>query len=209
MNHDSIAVERFVHEQRMTEPFLQAKNEALFADVSKILAPQLFAFFRSRGCGPGVAEALSQKVMCELMARVRVVLGRSSAQDPPEPVVIQIGNLKLDPKRHLFWRDDEEIHLTPKEFDLLAFMMKNAGVTLTHVKLLRSVWGIEYGGELEYLRSYVCMLRKKIEKIPANPEYIVNEPWVGYRFRNPEDSESLSFQTEQPAAFNSPSPTMR
>src|SRR5438270_9651266 len=82
MNHDSIAVERFVHEQRMTEPFLQAKNEALFADVSKILAPQLFAFFQSRGCGPGVAEALSQKVMCEVLARVRVVLGRSSAQDP-------------------------------------------------------------------------------------------------------------------------------
>jgi len=53
------------------------------------------------------------------------------------------------------------------------------------------------------------MLRKKIEKIPARPEYIVNEPWVGYRFRNPEDSESPSFQTEQPAAFNSPSPTMR
>jgi len=209
MNHDSIAVERFVHEQRMTEPFLQAKNEALFADVSKILAPQLFAFFRSRGCGPGVAEALLQKVMCEVMARVRVVLGRSSAQDPPEPVVIQIGNLKLDPERRLFWRDDEEIHLTPKEFDLLALMMKNPGSTLSHVKLLRSVWGLEYGGELEYLRTYVCTLRKKIEKIPARPEYIVNEPWVGYRFRNLEDSESLSFQTGQPAVFNSPSPTMR
>ena len=93
--------------------------------------------------------------------------------------------------------------------DLLAFMMKNAGVTLTPVKLLRSVWGIEYGGELEYLRSYVCMLRKKVEKIPAQPEYIVNEPWVGYRVRNSEDSDSLSFQTGQPAAFNSPSPTMR
>src|SRR5712671_2216505 len=82
MNNDSIAVDRFVHKQRMTEPFLQDRNEALFADVSKILAPQLCAFFRSR-CGPGVAEALSQKVMCEVMARVRVVLGRSGAQDPP------------------------------------------------------------------------------------------------------------------------------
>ena len=204
MNNDSIAVERFVHKQRMTEPFWQDKNEALFADVSKILAPQLFAFFRSRACGPGVAEALSQKVMCELMARLRVVLGRNNAKDAPEPVVIQIGNLKLDRERRLFWRGNEEVHLSPKEFDLLAFMMKNAGVTLTHVKLLRSVWGIEYGGELEYLRSYVRMLRKKIEKIPARPEYIVNEPWVGYRFRNPEDSESPSFQTEQPAAFNSP-----
>jgi DNA-binding winged helix-turn-helix (wHTH) protein len=183
MNNYSIALGRFVNEQRMTERFLEATNE--FADVSKILAPQLFAFFRSRGCGPGVAEALSQKVMCELIARVRVVLGRS--QDPPEPVVIQIGNLKLDPERRLFWRDDEEIHLTPKEFDLLSLMMKNSGSTLSHVRLLRSVWGVEYGGELEYLRTYVRTLRKKIEKVPGKPEYIVNEPWIGYRFRNPED----------------------
>jgi DNA-binding winged helix-turn-helix (wHTH) protein len=209
MNNNSIAVERFVHKQRMTQPFWPAKNEASFADVAKILAPQLLALFRSRGCGPGVAEALSQKVMCEVRARVRGFLGRSSSQDSSEPVVIQIGNLKLDPDRRLFWRDDEEIHLTPKEFDLLAFMMKNPGSTLSHMKLLRSVWGLEYGGELEYLRTYVCTLRKKIEKIPAKPEYLVNEPWVGYRFRTPEDLEPLSFRTEQPAAFTSPSPTMR
>jgi DNA-binding winged helix-turn-helix (wHTH) protein len=209
MNNDSIAVEGFVDKQRMTEQFWQDKNEALFADVSKILAPQLFAFFRSRGCGPSVAEAAIAEGDVRGNARVRVVLGRSSAQDPPEPVVIQIGNLKLDPERRLFWRDDEEIHLTPKEFDLLALMMKNPGSTLSHLKLLRSVWGLEYGGELEYLRTYVHTLRKKIEKVPARPEYIVNVPWVGYRFRNPEDSESLSFQTEQPAVFNSYSPTMR
>jgi DNA-binding winged helix-turn-helix (wHTH) protein len=57
-------------------------------------------------------------------------------------------------------------------------------------KLLRSVWGPEYGGELEYLRSYVRMLRKKIERNPAAPEYILTEPWVGYRFRNPSDPDS-------------------
>ena len=65
---------------------------------------------------------------------------------------------------------------------------------LTHVKLLRSVWGIEYGGELEYLRTYVHTLRKKIEKVPANPEYIVNEPWIGYRFRCPNDQEPAAVQ---------------
>ena len=70
-----------------------------------------------------------------------------------------------------------------KEFDVLAFMMKNADVLLPHVKLLRSVWGLEYGGELEYLRTIVCALRKKIEKNPANPEHIVNEFGIGYRFR--------------------------
>jgi two-component system KDP operon response regulator KdpE len=120
--------------------------------------------------------------------------------------VIQAGDLKLDLERHMLWRRGDEIHLSPKEFDLLAFMMKNAGVLLTHVKLLRSVWGLEYGGELEYLRSCICALRKKIEKNPANPEYIVNEPWLGYRFRTPADSESAAFQTEPPATFNSPPP---
>ena len=66
-----------------------------------------------------------------------------------------------------------------------------------------------YGGELEYLGTYICALRKKIEKNPANPEYIVSEPWIGYRFRVPAASESASFQLEQPAAFNSRSAMTR
>ena len=209
MSKDSIPIDRSVREERVIERFFEAQNEVSFADVFRIFTPQLLAFFRARGRAPAVAEDLAQTLKCELMARLRAVLGRNNAKDAREPGVIQIGNLKLDRERRLFWRGNEEVHLSPNEFDLLAFMMKNAGVTLTHVKLLRSVWGIEYGGELEYLRSYVRMLRKKIEKIPAKPEYIVNEPWVGYHFRNPEDWESLSLQTERPAAFNSPSPTMR
>ena len=200
MSNDSIPIDRSVREERVIERFLEAQNGVSFADVFRIFTPQLLAFFRARGCAPAVAEDLAQTLKCELMARLRAVLGRNNAKDAPEPVVIQIGNLKLDRERRLFWRGNEAVYLSPKEFDLLAFMMKNAGVTLTHVKLLRSVWGIEYGGELEYLRTYVRTLRKKIEKIPARPEYIVNEPWVGYRFRNPEDSQSLSLQTEQSAA---------
>jgi two-component system, OmpR family, KDP operon response regulator KdpE len=73
-------------------------------------------------------------------------------------------------------------------------MMKNPAATLSHVKLLRAVWGFEYGGELENLRTYVRALRKKIEKIPARPEYIVNVPWVGYRLRIPGDSRSPSLK---------------
>ena len=63
--------------------------------------------------------------------------------------------------------------------------MRHPDVSLTHSKLLRGVWGAEYGGELEYLRTYVKWLRKKIEDDPAAPAYIVTEPWVGYRLRNP------------------------
>jgi two-component system KDP operon response regulator KdpE len=80
---------------------------------------------------------------------------------------------------------------------LLAFMMRNQGVPLTHARLLRSIWGPEYGSELEYLRSYVKMLRKKIENDPAKPEYILTEPWVGYRFRNPADPDAPPLPDEE------------
>jgi two-component system, OmpR family, KDP operon response regulator KdpE len=128
----------------------------------------------------------------ELTARMRAVLRRTQLQDAPEAQVLEIGELKISFDRRLLWRGGEEVHLSPKEFDVLAFMMKNAGAPLTHVKLLRSVWGPEFGGELEYLRSYIRMLRKKIEKDPAKPEYIVTEPWLGYRFRNPADGDYSS-----------------
>ena len=81
-----------------------------------------------------------------------------------------------------------EIHLSPIEFDLLAMMMKNADAPLTHVKLLRTIWGPEYGHELEYLRTYIRLLRRKVEDDPARPEYILTEPWLGYRFRDPSRS---------------------
>jgi two-component system KDP operon response regulator KdpE len=133
----------------------------------------------------------------ELTARLRAVLRRTRAHIPTEPVIYEAGRLKLDVERRQLFRSDEEIHLSPKEFDLLALMMKYQGAPLTHVKILRTIWGPEYGGELEYLRSYVRMLRKKIEENPAKPEYILTEPWVGYRFRNPSDPDAPSIPDEE------------
>jgi len=167
--------------ERVTQPFRESVNEAS-ADLVQNVTSQLLALFRAQGCAHPVAEDLAQKVTGELTARVREVLRRPGLSASWISGVIPVGDLKLDLERHMLWRGDDEIHLTPKEFDLLAFMMKNADVLLTHVKLLRSVWGLEYGSELEYLRTYVCALRKKIEKNPSNPEYIVNEPRIGYRF---------------------------
>lgn len=126
----------------------------------------------------------------ELVARMGAVFRRTHVQDTNEPAVRSAGNLKIDLVKRLLWKSGEEIHLSPKEFDLMALLMKNAGAPLTHTKLLRTIWGPEYGGELEYLRSYVRMLRKKIEDDPAKPEYILTEPWVGYRFRNPWDPDA-------------------
>jgi DNA-binding winged helix-turn-helix (wHTH) protein len=203
MNNRSIAGVRLVHEQRMTGERVESRNEASLAEMFHVVTPRLVAFFRARGCKSTVAESLAQKVMCGLSGRVREALRGAGSDDGREPDVIRIGDLKLDLTRRLFWRGDDEIHLTPKEFDLLALMMKNPDAVLPHVKLLRSVWGLEYGGELEYLRNYVRTLRKKIEKIPANPEYIVSVPWVGYRFRKPRDSRGASDGdwTQQEAPF--------
>jgi signal transduction histidine kinase len=107
----------------------------------------------------------------------------------------------MDLDRHLLWKANEEIHLSPKEFDLLSFLFKNQGALVTHVKLLRSVWGPEYGNELECLRTYIRILRKKIEDDPARPLYILTEPWAGYRFRNP-SSHRVQNLSENMASLN-------
>ena len=96
----------------------------------------------------------------------------------------------MDPVRRLITKNGAEIHLSPKEFDMLAYLFQHQGEPVTHERLLHAVWGPEFGGEFEYLRSYVRMLRKKIETDPAAPEYIVTEPWLGYRFRDPSDPDS-------------------
>lgn len=132
----------------------------------------------------------------ELIARLGAVLRRTH-MDTEVSGLIQAGDIRMDLERHLLWKGEEEIRLSPKEFDLLSFLMKNQGVPLTHLKLLHAIWGPEYGSELEYLRTYVRMLRKKIEKDPARPEYILTEPWVGYRFRNPSDPDQATRPSEE------------
>lgn len=123
----------------------------------------------------------------ELVARLRAVLRRLRIEDASEPTLLQAGGLELDINRHVLYRLGETVHLTPTEFELLALLMRNQGVPVTHARLLRSVWGPEYGTELDYLRSFVKTLRQKVEDDPAKPKYIVTEPWVGYRFCNPLD----------------------
>jgi two-component system, OmpR family, KDP operon response regulator KdpE len=124
----------------------------------------------------------------ELTARLRAVLRRIQPQG--NPMKVRAGELEIDFEARTLTRNGEEIHLAPKEFDLLAFMMKHIDAPLRHVTLLHSVWGPDYGNELEYLRAYVRILRKKLEKDPSQPEYILTEPWLGYRFRNPSDPDS-------------------
>lgn len=128
----------------------------------------------------------------ELVARLHAVLRRADPDSAPPPV-LRIGSLEIDFDRRTLRRSGEEVRLTPTEFDLLALLMKHEGMPLTHAKLLSSIWGAEYRDELEYLRSYVRALRKKIEDDPSRPKYLLTEPWLGYRFQSPavkEDAEA-------------------
>jgi len=121
--------------------------------------------------------------MEELLARIRAALRRAPASaDENDAVVLEGGDFKLNVETRKVTVRGLEVHLTPKEFDLLAHLMRHAGKVLTHRKLLTSIWGGTYAEQTEYLRVFVGQLRKKIEPDPASPRYILTEPWIGYRF---------------------------
>jgi two-component system KDP operon response regulator KdpE len=118
----------------------------------------------------------------ELAARIRAAVRRSSVSYVDPDAEMRIGNIELDPARRLVRKGGEPVHLTPKEFDLLRYLMAHAGLPITHARLLHAVWGPEYGGELEYLRTFVRQLRKKLEDDPAEPAYLLTDSHIGYRF---------------------------
>jgi two-component system, OmpR family, KDP operon response regulator KdpE len=120
----------------------------------------------------------------ELTARVRSAVRRSRVTQGDSETVISIGDIELDRERRLVKKSGAIVHLTPKEFDLLYCLMSRAGKPLTHARLLTSVWGTEYGNELEYLRTFVRQLRKKLEDDPARPKYLLTESYIGYRFHD-------------------------
>ena len=119
----------------------------------------------------------------ELLARVRAVLRRAKPQTAPlSASTLHAGDIILDPAAHIASRNGEPLKLTPTEFDLLHYLMRNTGKVITHRELLQRVWGAEYGDEAEYLRVYIRRLRQKIEADPLNPRHLLTEHGVGYRF---------------------------
>src|SRR5271163_4184756 len=118
----------------------------------------------------------------ELTARVRATLRRAGAEAAPTFVSPE---LQIDFERRTVSARKRTVRLTPKEFELLRQLVTNHGKTLTHRWLLQTVWGPDYGEEVESLRVLVNQLRKKIESDPRKPRYILTEPWVGYRFESP------------------------
>jgi two-component system KDP operon response regulator KdpE len=119
----------------------------------------------------------------ELTARLRAATRRPGVASAKNEPVISIGDVALDCERRRVHKGEEEIHLAPKEYETLRYLMENAGRPMRHETLLRSIWGPLYGNEREYLRVVVNQLRKKIEDDPAYPTYILTESHIGYRFR--------------------------
>jgi two-component system KDP operon response regulator KdpE len=120
----------------------------------------------------------------ELLARVRASLRRAATvlTREPESLVIKAGDFNVDLETRQVTVAGREVHLTPKEFDLLVYFVKHSGKVLTHRTLLAAIWGGNYVEQNEYLRVFVGNLRKKLEPNPSTPRYILTEPWIGYRF---------------------------
>ena len=124
----------------------------------------------------------------ELLARIRAALRRQPAagEGAEESILLDDVEIKLAARRVV--ARGRESRLTPKEFDLLQYLLANPNVAIPHTRLLQAVWGPDYGDQVEYLRVFVNQLRKKLEPDPSRPRYLLTEPWVGYRFSLPAKS---------------------
>jgi len=120
----------------------------------------------------------------ELLARIRAAL-RRTPQLSSETQVVKFDDVEINFSLRRVIVGSREARLTPKEFELLQYLVAHPNVPIPHTKLLQSVWGPDYGDEVEYLRVFVNQLRKKLEKNPSTPKYLLTEPWVGYRFHLP------------------------
>jgi len=119
----------------------------------------------------------------ELLARIRVALRHATRTAEPEEPLLHFSDLIIDLAHRLVTVREQEVHLTPKEYELLRVLATNAGKVLTHRMLLRAVWGSGYEQDVPTLRVFVTQLRRKIEADPAHPIHITTEPGIGYRFQ--------------------------
>jgi two-component system KDP operon response regulator KdpE len=126
----------------------------------------------------------------ELMARIRANLRRLPILSEQTAPIVVSSDLTVDLSGRQVIARGQPVRLTPKEFDLLQYLLSNANKPIAHRKLLQTIWGPDYGDQVEYLRVFISQLRKKIEVDPARPRYILTEPWVGYRFAMPGDPPS-------------------
>lgn len=122
----------------------------------------------------------------ELLARIRAVQRRKGK--PERSSLLHLDSVTVDFESHRISGPGRDEHLTPKEFELLHYLVEHAGQVIPHRRLLQAVWGPDHGNEVEYLRVFINQLRRKIEADTQNPRYLLTEPWAGYRFVLPQTS---------------------
>ena len=125
----------------------------------------------------------------ELLARIRAAMRRSPSSPAAGPRTFSSGELEIDFEARKIRSGKRNVRLTPKEFDLLRYLVAHAGKPVPHRELLQAVWGPDYGDQTDYLRVFITHLRKKIEPNPAKPQYILTDPWLGYRFETPKEED--------------------
>jgi two-component system KDP operon response regulator KdpE len=136
----------------------------------------------------------------ELIARIRCALRRSCMSSNHSAEVITIGDITLDVERRLVFRAGEPVHLTPKEFSLLHYLMTNAGLPMRHSSLLSAVWGPEHADQVEYLRTFMRQLRTKLDD-SANPRYLLTDSHVGYHFADTPKAKTTPEGNADPPLF--------
>jgi two-component system KDP operon response regulator KdpE len=137
----------------------------------------------------------------ELIARIRTAVRRVQAPARAEDAPIEIGELRLEPVRRIVTKRGNPVHLTRKEFEILHCLMSRAGRVITYARLLTAVWGADCREEVEYLRTFVRQLRKKIEDDPSKPLYLLTDVYVGYRFA---DAQMFIEETAEGAGNDTP-----
>jgi two-component system KDP operon response regulator KdpE len=139
----------------------------------------------------------------ELIARIRAAIRRVKAPARSEDAPIEIGEIRLDPVKRVITKRGQPVHLTRKEFDILHCLMIRAGRVVTYAKLLTAVWGADCREEVEYLRTFVRQLRKKIEDDPSNPLYLLTDVYVGYRFADSQMLQDVGAAESEDASLTS------
>jgi two-component system KDP operon response regulator KdpE len=127
--------------------------------------------------------------MPELSARIRANLRRVPSASQSGAQVVRFGTVSVDLATHHLSVAGTDVRLTPKQFEVLEYLIENPNVSIPHARLLQAVWGPDYRDEVEYLHVVVNQLRKRIEVEPSHPRYIITEPWFGYRFQMPDDAD--------------------
>lgn len=159
----------------------------------------------------GADDYVTPSHMRELTARVRAAMRRSRAAGDTNLERIAIGDIAVWPSQRIVTKNDHPVHMTPREFDLLHCLMAHAGLPMSHTRLLRSVWGADAANQVEYLRTYIRQLRRKLEDDPANPRYVLTNSHIGYRFAAPESFPASAPRagSERSAPYSGSAPTAR